>query len=200
MRWFVAPPIRTAYFSRARSVGVVLRVSRIVIVPPLASTNCRASVAMPDRCCRMFSAVRSPESSARALPVRWPIVTPASHVSPSRNCHSAPTSRIELDEHFERDIEAGERAGRLDQEGAARPIALADNRVRRDIAAGEILCQRAPHEVAIVARLKPAGRRQTAPRRKGRRRFFARWPRCAPLRADRPRSHRGAQDARKRPQ
>ena len=38
-RWFVPPPVRTAYFSSARSVGVVLRVSRIVMRPPAASTK-----------------------------------------------------------------------------------------------------------------------------------------------------------------
>ena len=48
-RWFDAPPARTAYFSSTRSVGVVLRVSRIVMRPPAASTNRRARVAMPDR-------------------------------------------------------------------------------------------------------------------------------------------------------
>ena len=40
-RWFVPPPMRTAYFSSARSVGVVFRVSRIVIRPPDASTKRR---------------------------------------------------------------------------------------------------------------------------------------------------------------
>ena len=39
-RWFVPPPAATAYFSSARSVGVVLRVSRTVMRPPAASTNC----------------------------------------------------------------------------------------------------------------------------------------------------------------
>ena len=62
------PPARTAYFSSARSVGVVLRVSRTVMRPPAASTNRRVSVAMPERRCRKLSAVRSAVSISAAAP------------------------------------------------------------------------------------------------------------------------------------
>ena len=75
-RWFEAPPARTAYFSSTRSVGVVLRVSRIVMRPPAASTNRRARVAMPESRCRKLSAVRSPTSSARAVPTISAISSP----------------------------------------------------------------------------------------------------------------------------
>ena len=37
-RWLVTPPARAAYFSRARSAGVVLRVSRTVVRPAAAVT------------------------------------------------------------------------------------------------------------------------------------------------------------------
>ena len=64
-----AAAARTAYFSSARSPGVVLRVSRIVApVPSSASTNRRVSVAMPERRPRRLSAVRSPVRTARRGP------------------------------------------------------------------------------------------------------------------------------------
>ena len=47
-RWLRPPPQATAYFSRRRQPGVVLRVSRICArVPLTASTNCAVSVATP---------------------------------------------------------------------------------------------------------------------------------------------------------
>ena len=46
-RWFVPPPTRTAYFSSARSVGVVLRVSSIVMRPAGGVHVSRVAVAMP---------------------------------------------------------------------------------------------------------------------------------------------------------
>ena len=60
MRWLTPPPQRTAYFSSARSPGVVLRVSRTVPpVPSRASTQRRVSVATPERWHSRLSAVRS---------------------------------------------------------------------------------------------------------------------------------------------
>ena len=50
MRWLTPPPMRTAYFSSARSPGIVLRVSRMnAVVPSTASTQRRVSVATPER-------------------------------------------------------------------------------------------------------------------------------------------------------
>src|SRR5690606_17002918 len=69
MRWFCAPPIRVAYFSRCLSPGIVLRVSsNTVPFSPIASTYVRVIVAMPERCWTTFSALRSAVSIARALP------------------------------------------------------------------------------------------------------------------------------------
>ena len=49
-RWLTPPPMRTAYFSRARRPGVVLRVSDDAgPVPATAATASRVAVAMPDR-------------------------------------------------------------------------------------------------------------------------------------------------------
>src|SRR5258708_7251881 len=48
--WFAPPPAATAYFSRARSPGVVLRVSEMTVPDePAARTNAFVSVAMPHR-------------------------------------------------------------------------------------------------------------------------------------------------------
>ena len=71
MRWLTPPPHRTAYFSSARSPGVVLRVSRITApVPATASTQRRVSVAMPDRWDSRLSVVRSAVRSSRVGPSR----------------------------------------------------------------------------------------------------------------------------------
>ena len=78
------PPTRTAYFSSARSPGVVLRVSVTrTLAPSAAATNACVSVAMPDRCCRKFSAVRSPASSAAAGPRTDATTPPGAIGSPS---------------------------------------------------------------------------------------------------------------------
>src|ERR1700722_9463724 len=67
LRWFLPPPTRTAYFSRARRPGVVLRVSRIAApVPSTARTKRRVSVATPLSRCKRFNATRSPVKRARA--------------------------------------------------------------------------------------------------------------------------------------
>ena len=61
-RWLVPPPARTAAFSSWRKPGVVLRVSSTStdgLLSCAAATNCAVSVAMPERCPRKFSAVRS---------------------------------------------------------------------------------------------------------------------------------------------
>src|SRR5580700_4102860 len=84
LRWFLPPPTRTAYFSRARSPGVVFRVSRIsALVPSTARTNRRVSVATPLSCCKRFKATRSPVNSARADALTRAGTLPAVSSSPS---------------------------------------------------------------------------------------------------------------------
>ena len=83
-RWFDPPPARTAYFSSARSPGVVLRVSVMrSLAPSVAATYAWVTVAIPDRCCRKFSAVRSPASSAAAGPRIVATTSPGCTGSPS---------------------------------------------------------------------------------------------------------------------
>ena len=53
------------------------------LAPSAAATNACVSVAMPDRCCRKFSAVRSPASSAAAGPRTVATTPPAAIGSPS---------------------------------------------------------------------------------------------------------------------
>src|SRR4030065_428072 len=65
-RWFPPPPVRTAYFSRTRSNGVVFRVSRMR-VPNAATRSTYAAVveATPERCWRKFRATRRGRRPAR---------------------------------------------------------------------------------------------------------------------------------------
>ena len=66
-RWLVPPPQRTAYFSKARRPGVVLRVSQMrALVCLTLSTKAAVAVAMPERWQRKLSATRSAERMARA--------------------------------------------------------------------------------------------------------------------------------------
>ena len=67
-RWLNPPPARTAAFSIARSPGSVLRVSRTLARPAVASTYWCVAVATPDACCRRLSAVRSAPRIERRLP------------------------------------------------------------------------------------------------------------------------------------
>src|ERR1700694_5902400 len=71
------PPTSTAYFSRNRRPGVVRRVSRMrVLVPLTALANLAVWLAIPERCCRKFRAVRSARSTLTAGPetraTSWP--------------------------------------------------------------------------------------------------------------------------------
>src|SRR5829696_2963450 len=71
MRWFIPPPIRTAYFCNIRKPGTVLRVSRIrVPVPANASTQVLVAVATPDIKVSRFNATRSARSRAWAFAER----------------------------------------------------------------------------------------------------------------------------------
>src|SRR5437773_7783134 len=79
------PPTSTAYFSRKRSSGVVLRVSRMrARVPSTASTKRRVRVATPHVCWRKLRATRSAVRRARARPVTEPRTVPGKKRSPSR--------------------------------------------------------------------------------------------------------------------
>ena len=83
-RWLAPPPATTAAFSNARSPGVVLRVSNILVEGfPTASTNWRVSVAMPQRRCKKLSATRSALRIERARPRTSIIMSPAAILSPS---------------------------------------------------------------------------------------------------------------------
>src|SRR5512139_2151411 len=107
MRWFPPPPTRTAYFSRARNPGVVLRVSTMVApVPATSRTKAAVSVATPLRRCNRLSATRSPCNRLAASPFSqastslrrtvWPSAlnfsndTPASSSSKTRQATSMP--------------------------------------------------------------------------------------------------------------
>ena len=84
MRWFDPPPIRTAYFSRWRRPGMVLRVSsRVQAGLSIAATYSATMVAMPERCWTVFKALRSAVSMARALPVRRMRSVPGAIAVPS---------------------------------------------------------------------------------------------------------------------
>src|SRR5436190_19805286 len=88
-RWLCAPPARTAYFSRTRSVGVVLRVSRMTArVPAISSTALRESVAIPERRWRKLRATRSAVRMAAACPSTRASVLPIDAGPPSSTSSS----------------------------------------------------------------------------------------------------------------
>ena len=93
MRLLVPPPQRTAYFSRARSPGVVLRVSRTMApVPSRASAQRRVCVATPESRLIRLSRVRSPTRMARVEPCRTARTSPRRTTSPSSRRGSTSTS------------------------------------------------------------------------------------------------------------
>ena len=109
-RWFAPPPQRTAYFSRARRPGVVLRVQTIAAwVPATACTSARVAVATPERWPRRLSAVRSPVRIARAGPLIRASVVFAVTTSPSETSRLEPDRRIEQREDPLRHRQAGDR-------------------------------------------------------------------------------------------
>ena len=67
--WLTPPPQVTAYFCALRRPGKVLRVSsNLVVVPARCLTYELVMVAVPERLCKKFNAVRSPVNKIRALP------------------------------------------------------------------------------------------------------------------------------------
>src|SRR5262245_6526079 len=84
-RWLKPPPQRTAYFSSARSPGVVLRVQQMrVRVPSTRRTNSCVAVATPERWPSRLSATRSAASTARAGPSSVISVVLPATLAPSR--------------------------------------------------------------------------------------------------------------------
>jgi hypothetical protein len=91
IRLFVPPPARTAYFSRIRRPGVVLRVSSTrAFVPASASAQARVCVATPDMRQSRFSAVRSAVNRARVGPATVARTAPRATAAPSATCASNP--------------------------------------------------------------------------------------------------------------
>src|ERR1035441_5855055 len=81
-RWLMPPPQQTAYLSRARRPGMVLRVSRILVLDVVAATARTYSlvrVAMPDMRCIRLRMTRSVErmlaALARMTAMAWPFLT-----------------------------------------------------------------------------------------------------------------------------
>ena len=70
--------------------------------------------------------------------------------------------RIELAQRLERHIQSGDDAIGLGKEHAARPIRQRNCRVRRDIARPDVFIERAPHDVAVLARMQYDRRRSGA--------------------------------------
>ena len=99
-RWLKQPPQRTAYFSSARQPGVVLRVSTIRTPVPVAcaaSAKRREMLAIPDRRCRKFKAVRSAINNEIVGPSATRMVLPSLTRSPSltlRSTFSAGSTRL----------------------------------------------------------------------------------------------------------
>src|SRR5262245_12975282 len=86
-RWLKPPPQRTAYFSSARSPGVVLRVQQMrVRAPSTRRTNSCVAVATPERWPSRLSATRSAASTARAGPSIVISVVFSATRAPSRAC------------------------------------------------------------------------------------------------------------------
>ena len=152
MRWLAAPPARTAYFSSARSSGVVLRVSSTVMRPSAASTNWRASVAVPVSRCTKLRAVRSAVSRPAAWPRNSATTSPGSQRSPSQRSRriSTPASHCRNASHAT--SRPARTHGRLGDEHRRRPLPRLHCGRRRHVAAPDVFGQRLPDQVAIGVR------------------------------------------------
>ena len=155
-RWLVAPPARTAYFSSARSVGVVLRVSRMVMRPPAASTNCaRARRDARQALQEIQRRALGDEQRPRRAGDDRNLFTRDAGVAVGFcgfETGSRPLGYGHLAKRFEGDVQAGEDAGRLGEKHAMRLLVARDCRVGRDVAAADILRERPPHDVAVPDR------------------------------------------------
>ena len=153
-RWLKPPPQRTAYFCRARSPGVVLRVqTRRVLVPFSWSTRDAVAVAMPDRWPAKFSAVRSAASTARALPVMVISAVFLATASPSRACGTICVSGASLRMTASTSGRPAMRPAARATTIGARLRILGHGRDRRDIAgAAEIFGERARDRVVDLQR------------------------------------------------
>ena len=80
----------TAYFWASLKPGIVLRVSSSrVEVPASCATQRAVAVAVADKVCRKFNAVRSAVSMERARPCIWHSRVSAGTVAPSSTCQSS---------------------------------------------------------------------------------------------------------------
>jgi hypothetical protein len=70
---------------------------------------------------------------------------------------------VELNEYFKRDVQPCERAWRFREKGSSRAVVLTKDGVGRDVAAVEILFERAAYEVAVLTAVKRLVGRQTQP-------------------------------------
>src|ERR1035437_568747 len=103
-RWLMPPPQQTAYLSSARRPGMVLRVSRILVLDftaATARTYSLVSVAMPDMRCIRFRMTRSVERMAAALArmtaMAWPFLTRTpSKISGWETTSKRPTGRVDI--------------------------------------------------------------------------------------------------------
>ena len=170
-RWLVPPPARTAYFSSARSVGVVLRVSRIVI-------RAAGGVDEPARQRRdpgqpLQKIERRPFGGQHRAP---PCPRPPRRRRPAR---SDRRRRVLSVNAAPRDRAAGtprprRRGRRCTQSDLARitprPRSVGvDRRLGRDVAPAEVLGERAADDLAVERRDRAArtARVFTAPRSTG---------------------------------
>ena len=142
-RWLRPPPQRTAYFSSARSPGVVLRVSRISApVPSIASTKRRVSVAIPDRRPRRLSAVRSPVRTARVRPEMRASSAGCSKRSPSAADDAKETfGSSDAEDGLDR-RQAADDARLLEQQRRGAGCVLGDGGLGRQVAAADVLGER----------------------------------------------------------
>ena len=122
--------------------------------PPLASTNRRVSVAIPERRCRKLSAVRSAVSIGAARPRSSATTSPGWQRSPSCDAERNRAAGIELTKRLGGDVDPGEDAWRLREDDAPGAHVGSDGRIRRHVSPAEIFGERAPDGLAIERRLE----------------------------------------------
>ena len=159
--------------------------------PSITSTYCRVSVAMPDRCCSVFSADRSAASIARALPSRRISTRSGVDASPSLDELLDPHVAVQRAEESDRNVQPGDgdRLAAIHLRGEA-GVGV-DRRRGGDVAArAHVLGKHAPDEVVHVelrdqatAMPPPLSDRALAVRlvRRARRASFFRRPADAPV-------------------
>jgi hypothetical protein len=149
VRWLVAPPARTAYFSSARSVGVVLRVSRI----PSAGRLDEASCAGGDARQPLQEIERRPladEQRAREADDVGHVLADAAIVAVrAADRDREAGARLQPPKHLERDVHPRQDAVGFHQKDATRAKARRHHRVGGHVATAEIFVERPPDEIAV---------------------------------------------------